>query len=86
MRGAGRRGSVACAAAQRALLCAFMFVFMSFLYFRSYFRCTLAFLYLCAAVYGVIKNNNNNNKYYKAIDLSVPLKLRPYGTIQMRPL
>jgi len=26
-----------------------------FLYFRSYLRCILAFLYLCAAVYGVIK-------------------------------
>jgi len=60
VRGASRRGSVACAVAQRALLCAFMFVFMSFLYFRSYFRRILAFLYLCAAVYGVIKNNNNN--------------------------
>ena len=35
-----------------------MFVLMSFLYFRLYFRCILAFLYLCAAVYGVIKNNN----------------------------
>ena len=51
------RGSVACGVAQRALLCAFMFVLMSFLYFR----CILAFLYLCAAVYGVIKNNNNNS-------------------------
>jgi len=39
----------------------YMFVLMFFLYFRSYFRCILAFLYLCAAVYGVIKNNNNNN-------------------------
>jgi len=28
--GAGRRGSVACAVAQRALLCAFMCVLMSF--------------------------------------------------------
>jgi len=55
VRGAGRRGSVACAVAQRALLCAFMCVLMFFLYFRSYFRCILAFLYLCAAVYGVIK-------------------------------
>ena len=50
VRGAGRRGSVACGVAQRALLCAFMFVFMSFLYFRSYFRCILAFLYLYACV------------------------------------
>ena len=55
---AGRRGSVACGVAQRALLCAFMFVFMSFLYFRLYFRCILAFfVFVCAAVYGVIKNN-----------------------------
>jgi len=63
VRGAGRRGSVACGVAQRALLCAFMFLLMSFLYFRSYFRCILAFfvfVYLCAAVCGVIKNNNNN--------------------------
>jgi len=30
VRGAGRRGSVACGVAQRALLSAFMFVFMSF--------------------------------------------------------
>jgi len=30
VRGAGRRGSVACGVAQRALLCAFMFVLMSF--------------------------------------------------------
>jgi len=54
VRGAGRRGSVACAAAQRALLCAFMFVLMLFLYFR----CILAFFVfvcLCAAVHGVIK-------------------------------
>ena len=36
--------------------CAFMFVFMSFLYFRLYFRCILAFfVFVCAAVYGVIK-------------------------------
>jgi len=36
---------------------------MSFLYFRLYFRCILAFfVFVCAAVYGVIKNNNNNNK------------------------
>ena len=41
--GAGRRGSVACVVAQRALLSAFMFVFMSFLYFRLYFSCILAF-------------------------------------------
>jgi len=63
VRGAGRSGSVACGVAQRALLCAFMFVLMSFLYFRSYFKCILAFFVfvcLCAAVYGVIKNNNNN--------------------------
>ena len=32
--GAGRRGSIACAVAQRALFCTFMFVLMSFLYFR----------------------------------------------------
>ena len=52
VRGAGRRGSVACGVAQRALLlCAFMFVFMSFLYFRLYFRCILAFLYLCVLPY-----------------------------------
>ena len=51
VRGAGRRGSVACAVAQRALLSAFMFVFMSFLYFRLYFRCILAFLYLCVLQY-----------------------------------
>jgi len=50
VRGAGRSGSVACGVAQRALLCAFMFVLMSFLYFRSYFKCILAFLYLCACV------------------------------------
>jgi len=50
VRGAGRHGSVACGVAQHALLCVFMFVFMSFLYFRSYFRCILAFLYLCACV------------------------------------
>jgi len=51
VRGAGRRGSVACGVAPRALLCAFMFVLMSFLYFR----CILAFFVfvcLCAAVYG----------------------------------
>ena len=30
VRGAGRRGSVACAVAQRALLCAFMFVLVFF--------------------------------------------------------
>ena len=51
VRGAGRRGSVACGVAQRALLCAFMFVFMSFLFFRLYFRCILAFLYLCVLPY-----------------------------------
>jgi len=52
VRGAGRRGSVACGVAQRALLlCAFMFVCMSFMYFRLYFRCTLAFLYLCVLPY-----------------------------------
>ena len=28
-----------------------MFVFMSFLYFRLYFRCILAFLYLCVLPY-----------------------------------
>jgi len=58
--GAGRRGSVACGVAQRALLlCAFMFVCMPFMYFRLYFRCILAFfVFVCAAVYGVIKNNN----------------------------
>jgi len=50
VRGAGRRGSVACGVAQRALLCAFLFVLMSFLYFTSYFVCILAFLYLCACV------------------------------------
>jgi len=63
VRGAGRRGSVACEVAQRALLlCAFMFVCMSFMYFRLYFRCILAFfVFVCAAVYGVIKNNKNNN-------------------------
>ena len=33
VRGAGRRGSVACGVAQRALLCAFMFVLMSFFVF-----------------------------------------------------
>jgi len=78
VRGAGRRGSVACAVAQRALLCAFMFVLMFFLYFRSYFRCILAVLYLCAAVYGVIKNNNNigayrtkSNKWRNAKDISM---------------
>ena len=40
VRGAGRRGSVACGVAQRALLCAFMFVFMSFLqcfFVKEYF-------------------------------------------------
>jgi len=47
VRGAGRRGSVACGVAQRALLRAFMFVFMSFLYFRLYFRCILAFFCIC---------------------------------------
>jgi len=31
--GAGRRGSVACGVAQRALLCAFMFVLMCFFVF-----------------------------------------------------
>jgi len=42
-----------------------MFVFMSFLYFRLYFRCILAFfVFVRAAVYGVIKNNNNNNSNY----------------------
>ena len=54
VRGAGRRGSVACGVAQRALLCAFMFVPMSFLHFK----CILAlfvFVCLCAAEYGVIK-------------------------------
>ena len=59
VRRAGRRGSVACGVAQRALLCAFMVVLMSFF---LYFRCILAFFVfvcLCAAVYGVIKNNNN---------------------------
>ena len=50
VRGAGRRGSVACGVAQRALLCAFMFVFMSFLYFRSYFICILAFFCICVLV------------------------------------
>ena len=50
VRGAGRSGSVACGVAQRALLCAFMFVLMSFLYFTSYFVCILAFLHLCACV------------------------------------
>ena len=51
VRGAGRRGSVACGVAQRALLlCAFMFVFMSFLYFRWYFRCILAFC-ICVLPY-----------------------------------
>ena len=50
VRGAGRRGSVACGVAQSALLCAFMFVLMSFLYFTSYFVCILAFLYLYACV------------------------------------
>ena len=69
VRGTGRRGSVACGVAQRALLSAFMFVFMSFLYFRSYFRCILAFFVfvcLCAAVYGVIKNNNNKGPFGEA--------------------
>ena len=47
VRGAGRRGSAACGVAQRALLSAFMFVFMSFLYFRLYFRCILAFFCIC---------------------------------------
>ena len=52
VRGAGRRGSVACRVAQRALLlCAFMFVCMSFMYFRLYFTCILAFLYLCVLPY-----------------------------------
>jgi len=67
VRGAGRSGSVACGVAQRALLCVFMFVLMSFLYFRSYFRCIFSFFVfvcLCAAVYGVIKNNNNYYYYY----------------------
>jgi len=46
--GAGCRGSVACGVAQRALLCAFMFVFMSFLYFRSYFTCIFSFfVFVC---------------------------------------
>ena len=59
--------------AQRALLCAFMFVFMSFLYFRSYFICILAFfVFVCAAVYGVIKNNNNNN-WLRSLFASLPL-------------
>ena len=44
--GAGRRGSVACGVAQRALLSAFMFVFMSFLYFRSHF----SFFCICVLV------------------------------------
>ena len=48
VRGAGRRGSVACGVAQRALFCAFMCVFMSFLYFR--YKLILVFLYLCACV------------------------------------
>ena len=43
---------VACGVAQRALLlCAFMFVCMSFMYFRLYFTCILAFLYLCVLPY-----------------------------------
>jgi len=60
VRGAGRRGSVACGVAQHALLCAFMFVLMSFLYFRRILAFS-AFVCLCAAVYGVIKNNNEGS-------------------------
>jgi len=47
VRGAGRSGSVACGVAHRALLCAFMFVLMSFLYFRSYF----SFFCICVLPY-----------------------------------
>ena len=54
VRGAGRRGSVACGVAQRALLCAFMFVLMSFFVFLMHFS-FFVFVCLCAAVYGVIK-------------------------------
>ena len=67
VRGAGRRGSVACGVAQRALLCAFiafidlLIVLMSFLYFRLYFSFFI-FVCLCAAVYGVIKNNNKSDQ------------------------
>jgi len=47
------------------------------LYFRSYFRCILAFFVfvcLCAAVYGVINNNNNNNNNNSG-DGSEPMRM-----------
>jgi len=45
----------------------------------AYFRCILAFLYLCAAVYGVIKNNNNGGLEAN-LNRTDPLPLPPVKT------